>query len=207
MPITSTPIDWSTNSPGCRPGDPVGRAKGEIRRDPILRRSGVKVEAQSEGPGRPPLVDRRGDVVLYTSTDVPTAESHVWNPIFERMLTSLEITREDELAIRQLAEEVLVHLQGRHPEEHFRLDEKGIRATTASCISATSIATSARPRPVGPKSSRTSCGAWATHGPVDRPWDLVEAQADCSPCGSPGVTSVPRPWARAFSSTNGSTTS
>jgi uncharacterized protein YtpQ (UPF0354 family) len=104
-----------------------GVRKGEIRRDPTLRHYGVKVDAQDEGQGGHHWLIAGGDVVLYASTDVPATESHVWNPIFERLLASLEITREDELAIRQLTNEVLVDLQERHPEEHFRLDEKGIR--------------------------------------------------------------------------------
>ena len=107
-----------------------GVRRGEIRRDPTLRHYGVKVDAQDEGQGGHHWLIAGGDVVLYASTEVPAAESHVWNPIFERLLTSLEITREDELAIRQLTNEVLVHLQERHPEEHFQLDERGIRGDT-----------------------------------------------------------------------------
>ena len=42
-------------------------------------------------------------------------------------MATLEITRDDELALRQLTNEVLVLLRQRHPEEDFQLDEKGIR--------------------------------------------------------------------------------
>jgi uncharacterized protein YtpQ (UPF0354 family) len=60
---------------------------------------------------------------------VPAAERDVWNPIFERVLASLEITRKDELALRQLTDEVLALLRQRHPEEDFQPDEKGIRGS------------------------------------------------------------------------------
>lgn len=100
---------------------------GNVRRDPTLRHHGVKADLQKEGEGGHHWLIAGGDVVLFASSDVPVAERHVWNPIFERLLATLEITREDELALRQLANEVLALLRQRHPEEHFQLDEKGIR--------------------------------------------------------------------------------
>ena len=100
---------------------------GNVRRDPTLRHHGVKAEMQKEGEGGHYWLIAGGDVVLFASSDVPAAERDVWNPIFEHLLASLEITREDELAQRQLANEVLALLRQRHPEEHFQLDEKGIR--------------------------------------------------------------------------------
>ena len=104
-----------------------GVREAEVRRDPTLRHHGVKVDSQAEGQGGHHWLIAGGDLVLYASTDVPAAERDVWNPIFERLLASLEITREDELALRQLADEVLVLLRERHPEEGFRLEERGIR--------------------------------------------------------------------------------
>jgi uncharacterized protein YtpQ (UPF0354 family) len=100
---------------------------GTVRPDPTLRHHGVKADAQREGEGGHYWLIAGGDVVLFASSDVPVAERQVWNPIFERMLASLEITREDELALRRLTSEVLTLLRQRHPEEHFQLDEKGIR--------------------------------------------------------------------------------
>ena len=42
-------------------------------------------------------------------------------------MATLQITRDEELALRQLTNEVLTLLRERHPEQDFRLDEKGIR--------------------------------------------------------------------------------
>ena len=42
-------------------------------------------------------------------------------------MATLEITRDEELALRQLTNEVLALLRQRHPEQDFQLDEKGIR--------------------------------------------------------------------------------
>jgi uncharacterized protein YtpQ (UPF0354 family) len=100
---------------------------GNVRRDPTLRHHGVKADVQKEGEGGHQWLIAGGDAVLFASSDVPAAERHVWNPIFERVLATLEITREDELALRRLTNEVLALLRQRHPEEHFQLDEKGIR--------------------------------------------------------------------------------
>ena len=47
-------------------------------------------------------------------------------------MASLEITRDEELALRQLANEVLAQLRKRHPDQDFRHDEKGNRGPTAS---------------------------------------------------------------------------
>ena len=41
-------------------------------------------------------------------------------------MASLEITRDEELALRQLTNEVLDLLRQRHPEQDFKVDEKGI---------------------------------------------------------------------------------
>jgi uncharacterized protein YtpQ (UPF0354 family) len=98
-----------------------------IRRDPTLRHHGVKADMRREGQGGHYWLIAGGDVVLFASTDVPVAERDVWNPIFERVVSSLEITREDELDLRKLTGEVLTLLRERHPEEDFQVDEKGIR--------------------------------------------------------------------------------
>ena len=185
-----------------------GVRKGEIRRDPTLRHYGVKVDAQDEGQGGHHWLIAGGDVVLYASTDVPAAESHVWNPIFERLLTSLEITREDELAIRQLTNEVLVHLQERHPEEDFQLDEKGIRGDNRVVyLSNLHRDIRAAPGPSVRNHPALRAEPGRSHGPVDRAWDLVRGARPTAPhLEAPELRRVPRPWARAFSSTNGSTT-
>src|SRR4051794_22736585 len=100
---------------------------GNVRRDPTLRHYGVKADVHKEGEGGHYWLIAGGDVVLFASSQLPAAERHIWNPTFERLLATLEITRDEELALRQLTNEVLALLRQRHPEQDFQLDEKGIR--------------------------------------------------------------------------------
>jgi uncharacterized protein YtpQ (UPF0354 family) len=100
---------------------------GNVRRDLSLRHYGVKADVHKEGEGGHYWLIAGGDVVLFASSQVPAAERHVWNPTFEQLLTTLEITRDEELAFRQLTTEVLELLRQQYPEQDFRLDEKGIR--------------------------------------------------------------------------------
>ncbi len=100
---------------------------GNVRRDPTLRHYGVKADVHKEGEGGHYWMIAGGDVVLFASSQLPAAERHVWNPTFEHLLATLEITRDEELALRQLTNEVLVLLRQRHPEQDYQLDEKGIR--------------------------------------------------------------------------------
>ena len=100
---------------------------GDIRRDPTLRHYAFKADVQKEGEGGHYWLIAGGDVVLFASSQVPAAERHIWNPTFEQLLTTLEITRDEELALRQLTNEVLALLRERHPEHNFQFDEKGIR--------------------------------------------------------------------------------
>ena len=100
---------------------------GNVRRDPTLRHYGVKADVQKEGEGGHYWLIAGGDVVLFASSQLPAAERDIWNPPFERLMATLEITRDEELALRQLTNEVLALLRQRHPEQDFQLDEKGIR--------------------------------------------------------------------------------
>ena len=100
---------------------------GNVRRDPTLRHYGVKADVHKEGEGGHYWLIAGGDVVLFASSQVPVAERDVWNPPFEQLMATLEITRDEELALRQLTNEVLELLREQHPEQDFRADEKGIR--------------------------------------------------------------------------------
>ena len=99
----------------------------DVRRDPTLRHYGVKADVLKEGEGGHYWLIAGGDVVLFASSQVPAVERHIWNPSFEHLLATLEITRDEELALRQLTNEVLELLRQRHPEQDFQHDEKGIR--------------------------------------------------------------------------------
>jgi uncharacterized protein YtpQ (UPF0354 family) len=98
-----------------------------LRTDTTLRHHGLKADMQKEGQGGHYWIVVGGDVVLFASSQVPVAERDSWNPPFEKLMSSLRITREDALARRKLANEVLELLRKRYPEQNFEFDEKGIR--------------------------------------------------------------------------------
>ena len=100
---------------------------GDVRRDPTLRHYGVKADVHKEGEGGHYWLIAGGDVLLFASSQVPAAERRIWNPTFEHLLVTLEITRDEELAVRRLTDEVLALLRQRHPEQDFQVDDKGIR--------------------------------------------------------------------------------
>jgi uncharacterized protein YtpQ (UPF0354 family) len=100
---------------------------GEVHPDPSLRHYGVKADVRKEGEGGHYWLIAGGDVVLFASTELPAAERDTWNPAFQRVMASLQVTRDEELAYRKLTSEILERLRERHPEQDFQVDEKGIR--------------------------------------------------------------------------------
>jgi uncharacterized protein YtpQ (UPF0354 family) len=100
---------------------------GELRPDPTLQHYGLKADIRKEGEGGHYWIIAGGDVVLFASSQVPVAERDVWNPPFERLMTSLQITRDDELLMRKITNDVLELLRKKHPDEEFEVNEKGIR--------------------------------------------------------------------------------
>ena len=101
--------------------------RGNVRSDPTLRHYAVKADVHKEAEGGHYWLIAGGDVVLFASSQLPAVERHIWNPTFEHVLATLEITRDEELALRQLTNEVLALLRQRHPKQDFQPDEKGIR--------------------------------------------------------------------------------
>jgi uncharacterized protein YtpQ (UPF0354 family) len=100
---------------------------GNMRQDETLRHYGLKADVLREGQGGHYWIVTGGDVILFASTQVPIAERDLWNPQFERLMASLQITREDELFLRKIDNEVLHLLKEKHPDQDFEFDEKGIR--------------------------------------------------------------------------------
>lgn len=103
-------------------------AKAEnIRRDSSLKDFALKADIAKDGEGGNYWIVAGGDVILFASTQVPIAERDTWNPPFDRVMASLQITRDDGLLLRQIAIEVLGQLRDRYPDQEFEMDEKGIR--------------------------------------------------------------------------------
>jgi uncharacterized protein YtpQ (UPF0354 family) len=98
-----------------------------LRPDPTLRHHGLKADIRKDGQGGHYWIVAGGDVVLFASSQVPEGERDNWNPPFDRLMESVQITRDDELLMRRVANEVLVALRERNPEEEFEFDGKGIR--------------------------------------------------------------------------------
>src|SRR3954466_689375 len=88
-----------------------------LRRDESLRHYGLIADMTKEGEGGHYWIVAGGDVVLFASTQVPVAERDVWNPPFEQLMASLRITRDDELLMRKLTNEVLEKLRKRYPDQ------------------------------------------------------------------------------------------
>ena len=132
----------------------------DVRRDPTLRHYGVKADVLKEGEGGHYWLIAGGDVVLFASSQVPVAERDIWNPSFEHLLATLEITRDEELALRQLTNEVLELLRQRHPEQDFQHDEKGIRGRDRVVFLSNLHREVRGLLPVGSKSSTISSRAW-----------------------------------------------
>jgi uncharacterized protein YtpQ (UPF0354 family) len=98
-----------------------------LRRDPTLRHFGLVADMAEEGQGGHYWIVAGGDVVLFASSQVPAAEREVWNPPFQQLMASLQITRDNELLLRQVANEVLAQLQEKHPEQEFKFEDNNIR--------------------------------------------------------------------------------
>ncbi len=98
-----------------------------LRRDPSLHHYGLKADMGKDDQGGHYWIVAGGDLVLFASSQVPLGEKDEWNPPFDKVMASLEITRDAELLYRKVANEVLAELQKRQPDQEFEFDEKGIR--------------------------------------------------------------------------------
>ncbi len=98
-----------------------------VRRDPTLRHFGITADmAKGEEAGQFWII-AGGDLVLSASSPVPPAEREIWDPQFQRLMASLEITRDRELLLRKTADHVYKRLRELHPDQDYRLEEDGIR--------------------------------------------------------------------------------
>jgi hypothetical protein len=99
------------------------------RRDPTLRHYGLIADMTKEGQGGHYWIVAGGDVVLFASTQVPPAEREVWNPLFQQVMASLQITRDEELLFRKLVIDVMAQLHEQMPDQEFTVEGNQIRGT------------------------------------------------------------------------------
>jgi uncharacterized protein YtpQ (UPF0354 family) len=100
-----------------------------MRRDETLRVHGLIADMSKDGEGGNYWVLAGGDVILFASTQVPVAERDLWNPLFYQVMRSLEITRDDALFHRQVANEVLAQLRSKYPDQDFKYDNQENKET------------------------------------------------------------------------------
>jgi uncharacterized protein YtpQ (UPF0354 family) len=98
-----------------------------VRRDDTLKHYGLIADASKDGEGGNFWILAGGDVVLFASTQVPVAERDDWNPVFHKVMASLQITRDDHLLLRKLTNDVLAALREKHPEQDFTCDNDRIK--------------------------------------------------------------------------------
>lgn len=98
-----------------------------IRRDTSLQHHCMKADMTGEGQGGHFWLIAGGDLVLFASSQVPVAERELWTGPFDRLMQSLEITRERELLLRRIGDDVLMLLQEKHPDEEYHWEEQAIR--------------------------------------------------------------------------------
>ncbi|HEY2384619.1 MAG TPA: DUF1444 family protein [Terriglobia bacterium] len=97
-----------------------------VRRDRSLRHLGFKADGTSEETANFWIITG-GDLVLFASSQAPENEREIWNPQFERLMSSLEIMRERELLLRKTDDDLLQRLRRLHPEQDYHFDDARIR--------------------------------------------------------------------------------
>jgi hypothetical protein len=98
-----------------------------LRRDHSLRDFGLVADMTKDNQGGHYWILAGGDVVLFASSQVPVAERDTWNPLFQEVMASLQITRDAQLFHRQVANDVLAELQKKFPEQEFHFEDDKIR--------------------------------------------------------------------------------
>lgn len=99
----------------------------ELRAAPTLRHYALTADIVKEGQGGHYWILAGGDVVLFASSQVPAGERDVWNPPFQRLLETLEITRDDELLDRKVIIAVMEELKNKYPDQEFTLEGNRIK--------------------------------------------------------------------------------
>jgi uncharacterized protein YtpQ (UPF0354 family) len=98
-----------------------------VRADPTLRHRAMKADVTTPGEAGNFWIIAGGDLVLFASSQVPAADRATWNPQFERLMASLQITRDDELLERKVADDVIQRMRLAHPEQDYQPENDRIR--------------------------------------------------------------------------------
>lgn len=98
-----------------------------VRRDPSLKPHAYKADVGQVGQGGHHWIVADGDLVLLATSTVPEGEVAIWNPQFDAVMRTLEVTRDEELAHHRLCVDLLEILRERYPDQDYRVDVDGIR--------------------------------------------------------------------------------
>lgn len=98
-----------------------------LRKDDSLQHFGLRADCVAEEERGHYWIVAGGDLVLFASSQVPVAERETWNPLFEGVMSSLRITREEAHSRVKLAIEFCQALREAYPDQEYALDENGIR--------------------------------------------------------------------------------
>lgn len=95
--------------------------------DPSLRHYGLRADRTGEGDGGYYWIMAAGDLVLFISSQVPASEKDVWNPQFAKLMSSLEVTRDEPHARIRLTVDLCHALREAYPEQEYEIDGEAIR--------------------------------------------------------------------------------
>ena len=98
-----------------------------VREDRSLGYHALKADSADAGNGGHHWLIAGGDLVLFISSEYPTGEREVWEGVFQHLLSTLTITRDDELLAVQVGNELLDNLRRRFPDVEYRWDASGMR--------------------------------------------------------------------------------
>ena len=97
------------------------------RPDPTVIHPCMTADRNEEGQGGQRWVVMEDDLILGISTTFPAEEQHIYQPLFERMLSSFRVNRKREGLWIRTATRIVTKLAEEFPEEEFKLSGKGIR--------------------------------------------------------------------------------
>lgn len=93
------------------------------RRDATIPHFAMKADRNQKGMDGHYWFVAACDIFLGLSTYFPDGEQHIWNPVFERMLSTFRIPREMEAIATKAITRLLRKLKEEHPEEEYRSEE------------------------------------------------------------------------------------
>jgi len=102
-------------------------ASQNIRPDPSVIYPCMTADWKEGGQGGQRWVVMQDDLVLGISTTFPAGERHIYQPLFERMLSSFRINRKKEGLWIHAVTRVISKLTEEFPDEEFKLSGEAIR--------------------------------------------------------------------------------